>query len=111
MRLGGCYGHAETTPMLPSRKQWIVSLLHDWGFNTSGCWSNPSVWPYFYVTEQIYTHFLPQAHHVFDASFWQGPYADHLRDENGHDPRQPSAARCTKSESYRPIPLRVVQHR
>src|SRR5262245_8012588 len=79
--IGGCYGHAETTPMLPTRKQRIVSLLHDWGFNTSGCWSSPSVWPDFYVTEQIYTHFLPHAHDVFDASFWQGPYADHLRDE------------------------------
>jgi hypothetical protein len=79
--VGGCYGHAEATPMLSSRKQWIVSLLHDWGFNTSGSWSSPSVWPDFYVTEQIYPHFLPDAHDVFDDAFWQGPYADHLRDE------------------------------
>ena len=23
--VGGCYGHAEATPMSPSRKQWVVS--------------------------------------------------------------------------------------
>jgi hypothetical protein len=79
--VGGCYGHAEATPMLPSRKQWIVALLHDWGFNTAGCWSSPSVWPDFYVAEQIYADFRLHAHDVFDAAFWQGPYADRLRDE------------------------------
>ena len=79
--VGGCYGHAEATPMLPSRQQWIVSLLRGWGFNTSGCWSSPSVWPDFYVAEQIYPLFSPDAHDVFDDAFWQGPYADHLRDE------------------------------
>ena len=31
--------------------------------------------------------------------------------EDGHDPRQLSAARWTKSDGYRPIPLRVVQRR
>jgi hypothetical protein len=30
---------------------------------------------------------------------------------DGHDPHQPSAARWTKSDGYRPIPLRVVQRR
>lgn len=79
--VGGCYGHAEATPMLPVRQQRIVSLLRDWGFNTAGSWSSPSVWSDFYVAEQIYTTFLPHAHDVFDAAFWQGPYADHLREE------------------------------
>jgi hypothetical protein len=79
--IGGCYGHTEATPMLPSRQQWIGALLHGWGFNTAGCWSSPSVWPDFYVTEQIYAPFLPHAQDVFDAAFWQGPYADHLREE------------------------------
>jgi hypothetical protein len=79
--VGGCYGHTEATPMLPSRKQWIASLLHGWGFNTTGSWSSPSVWPDFYVAEQIYPNFLPHAHDVYDDAFWQGPYADHLRDE------------------------------
>ena len=57
--VGGCYGHAEATPMLPARHQWIVALLHAWGFNTAGCWSSPSVWPDFYVTEhgtQVLAH-------------------------------------------------------
>jgi hypothetical protein len=79
--VGGCYGHAEATPILPVRQQRIVSLLRDWGFNTAGSWSSPSVWPDLYVAEQIYTTFLPHAHDVFDAAFWQGPYADHLREE------------------------------
>ena len=79
--IGGCYGHAEATPMLPARRQWIVALLRAWGFNTAGCWSSPSVWPDFYVAEQLYAPFLPHAHDVFDAAFWQGPYADHLREE------------------------------
>jgi hypothetical protein len=79
--VGGCYGHTEATPMRPSRKQWIASLLHGWGFNTTGSWSSPSVWPDFYVAEQIYPNFLPHTHDVFDDTFWQGPYADRLRDE------------------------------
>jgi hypothetical protein len=79
--VGGCYGHTEATPMLPSRKQWITSLLHGWGFNTTGSWSSPSVWPDFYVAEQIYPNFLLHAGDVFDDAFWQGPYADRLRDE------------------------------
>ena len=79
--VGGCYGHAEATPMLPARQQWIVALLRAWGFNTAGCWSSPSVWPEFAVAEQIYVDFRPHAHDVFDAAFWQSPYADHLREE------------------------------
>ena len=79
--VGGCYGHAEATPMLPARRQWIVALLHDWGFNTAGCWSSPSVWPDFAVAEQLYVDVRPQAQDVFDAAFWQGPFADHLREE------------------------------
>ena len=39
--VGGCYGHAEATPILPVRQQRIVSLLRDWGFNTAGSWSSP----------------------------------------------------------------------
>lgn len=31
--------------------------------------------------------------------------------EDGHEPRQPSAARWTELEGYQPIPLRVVQRR
>ncbi len=79
--IGGCYGHAEATPMSPSRKQWIVSLLKDWGFNTAACWSSPSVWDDVYVADQIYARFIPHANDVFDASFWHGPYADNLRNE------------------------------
>ena len=67
--------------MLPARRQWIVALLHDWGFNTAGCWSSPSVWPDFAVAEQLYVDVRPQAQDVFDAAFWQGPFADHLREE------------------------------
>ena len=79
--VGGCYGHAEATPMLPARQQGIVALLRAWGFNTAGSWSSPSVWPEFAVAEQIYVDFRPHAHDVFDAAFWQGPFADHLREE------------------------------
>src|SRR6266487_3457646 len=67
--------------MSPSRKQWIVSLMKDWGFNTAACWSSPSVWNDLYVTDQIYARFIPHANDVFDASFWQGPYAAHLTNE------------------------------
>jgi hypothetical protein len=31
--------------------------------------------------------------------------------EDGHDSRQPSAARWTRADGYRPLPLRVVQRR
>jgi hypothetical protein len=32
--IGGCYGHTETTPMLPARRQWVVALLRAWGFRS-----------------------------------------------------------------------------
>ena len=78
--VGGCYGHAEATPMLPARRQWIVALLHNWGFNTAGCWSSPSVWPDFYVAEQIYVDFgrMPM---MFRRGVLAGPFADHLEEE------------------------------
>ena len=57
--VGGCYGHAEATPMLPARQQWIAALVRAWGFNTAGCWSSPSVWPEFAVAEQISVDFRP----------------------------------------------------
>src|SRR5687767_8783733 len=41
--VGGCYGHAEDTPLPPARKAGIVARLKDWGFNTAACWSSPSV--------------------------------------------------------------------
>jgi hypothetical protein len=34
--VGDCYGHAEETPINPSRKAWIISALRSWGFNTVG---------------------------------------------------------------------------
>jgi len=33
--IGGCFGHAEQTPIEPARKERIISLLKDWGFNTA----------------------------------------------------------------------------
>src|SRR5918992_2849164 len=46
--VGGCYGHAEDTPISPARKAGIVARLKDWGFNTAACWSSPSLWNDFY---------------------------------------------------------------
>ena len=79
--IGGCYGHAEETPMAPGRKVWIMSLLRDWGFNTAASWSSPSVWNELYVADQIYTAFVPTQHDVFDEAFWSGEYAEHLKRE------------------------------
>jgi len=79
--VGGCYGHAEATPIPPARKTWIVSLLQDWGFNTAACWSSPSVWDDMYVVDQIYPGFIPHQHDVFEASFWHGWIMDLLRNE------------------------------
>lgn len=79
--VGGCYGHAEATPIPPARKTWTVLLLKDWGFNTAACWSSPSVWDDMYVADQIYTGFMPNKHDVFEASFWHGWIIDHLRNE------------------------------
>ena len=79
--IGGCYGHAEATPIPPARKTWIVSLLKDWGFNTAACWSSPSVWDDMYIVDQIYTGFISHQHDVFEASFWNGWIMDQLRNE------------------------------
>jgi hypothetical protein len=79
--VGGCYGHAEATPMLPARQQWIVALLRGWNFNTAASWSSPSVWPDLYVADQIYLGLHPAQHDVFDASLWHGQYAARLRSE------------------------------
>jgi hypothetical protein len=70
--VGGCYGHVEETPMDASRKTRIVSMLRDWGFNTMGSWSSPSLWGEWYVADQIYTEFSETTHDVFDESFWSG---------------------------------------
>jgi hypothetical protein len=79
--VGGCYGHAEDTPISPARKAGIVARLKDWGFNTAACWSSPSVWNDLYVADQIYTEFRPHEHDVFDESFWRGAFLERLRHE------------------------------
>jgi hypothetical protein len=79
--VGGCYGHAEETPIDPSRKAQIVSALQGWGFNTAGAWSSPSLWDELYVTDRIYTDFSEVTHDVFDESFWSGWMADRLKAE------------------------------
>jgi agarase len=76
--VGGCYGHAEETPINPLRKARIVSMLRGWGFNTVGSWSSPSLWDNLYVADLIYTDFSYHAHDVFDASFWSGWIAERL---------------------------------
>ena len=57
--IGGCYGHAEETPLAPEAKGRILGLVKDWGFNTAAAWSSPSVWDELYVADQIYTGFVP----------------------------------------------------
>ncbi len=79
--VGGCYGHAEEAPIDPARKARIVSRLQDWGFNTVGSWSSPSVWDELYVADRIYTDFNYQAHDVFDEAFWHGGFAGRLEEE------------------------------
>ena len=78
---GGCYGHAEDAPISPPRKSWIIASLKDWGFNTAGCWSSPSVWPDLYVADQIYPEFFETQYDVFDESFWNEWLADQLKRE------------------------------
>jgi hypothetical protein len=77
--VGGCYGHAEGTPIDPSRKARIVAALKGWDFNTAGSWSSPSPWDEFYVADRIYTYFSEITHDVFDESFWR---ASHQSFEN-----------------------------
>jgi hypothetical protein len=79
--IGGCVGHAEDTPIIPSRQSWIVGILREWGFNTAGAWSSPSVWRDLYVADQIYPEFDETRHDVFDESFWSGRLADDLKRE------------------------------
>jgi hypothetical protein len=79
--IGGCYGHAEDAPIQPTRRSRIVAQLQDWGFNTAGCWSSPSVWDEFYVADQIYPEFFETRDDVFDESFWTEGIADHLARE------------------------------
>src|SRR5262245_34989773 len=79
--VGGCYGHAEETPINPTRKARILSTLRDWGFNTVGSWSSPSLWDELYVADRIYTDFSEITHDVFDESFWSGGMADQLKAE------------------------------
>jgi hypothetical protein len=79
--VGGCYGHAEETPIDARRKARIVSTLRDWGFNTVGSWSSPSLWGDLYFADQIYTDFNNQVHDVFDERFWNGSFASLLRKE------------------------------
>src|SRR5215218_9653365 len=62
--VGGCYGHAEETPINPSRKARIISTLKDWGFNTVGSWSSPSLWDDLYVADRIYMDFSEITHDV-----------------------------------------------
>jgi hypothetical protein len=79
--VGGCYGHAEETPIDPLRKARIVSALRGWGFNTAGSWSSPSLWDELYVADRIYTDFSEIRDDVFDESFWSGRMADRLKTE------------------------------
>src|SRR6266511_2851091 len=79
--IGGCYGHAEDTPIISSRQSWVVGTLKDWGFNTAGAWSSPSVWQELYVADQIYPEFDETRHDVFYESFWSGRLADDLKRE------------------------------
>jgi hypothetical protein len=79
--VGGCYGHAEETPINPSRKARIISTLKDWGFNTVGSWSSPSLWDDLYVADRIYMDFSEITHDVFDESLWSGWMAERLPDE------------------------------
>jgi hypothetical protein len=79
--IGGCYGHAEESPLAPSRQRWIVERLKAWGFNTAGSWSSPSVWEHFYVADQIYLTFHETQHDVFDESLWRDQLIEEIARE------------------------------
>lgn len=79
--VGGCYGHVEETPLSPSRKQRIIAWLKDWGFNTAGAWSSPSLWDALYFADQILLEFSETQDDVFDEAFWTDWLADRLRCE------------------------------
>ncbi|MES2202439.1 MAG: hypothetical protein V4498_09320, partial [candidate division FCPU426 bacterium] len=50
--VGGCVGHAEKEPMAAKRKNWIITTLKDWNFNSAGAWSSPSVYDSLYIADQ-----------------------------------------------------------
>jgi hypothetical protein len=79
--IGGCYGHAEDSPMAPSRQRWIVDRLQEWGFNTAGSWSSPSLWDHFYVADQIYPEFHETLHDVYDESLWRDRLTEQIARE------------------------------
>ncbi|MEK7476945.1 MAG: hypothetical protein AAB152_15080 [Candidatus Coatesbacteria bacterium] len=80
--VAGCYGHAENHPVEPARKARIVGQLKAWGFNTAACWSSPSVWPDFYVADQLYARADPRETDVWDEAFWTaGWFPGMVRDE------------------------------
>jgi hypothetical protein len=79
--IGGCFGHAEATPLTPSRQRWIEASLQDWGFNTTGAWSSPSLWDARYVADQIYPEFSEAQDDVFDESLWNDWLAAQLQRE------------------------------
>ena len=70
--VAGCYGHAENHPVEPARKARIVGQLQAWGFNTAACWSSPSIWPDFYVADQLYARVDPRDTDVWDEAAWTG---------------------------------------
>lgn len=94
--VAGCYGHAERNPLAPERKSRIVGWLKSWGFNTAAAWSSPSVYPEFYVAEQIYTGFNTSYHakekreDVFDDRFWNDWIPGAVRNEVAELKRQPT---------------------
>jgi hypothetical protein len=79
--IGGCFGHAEDSPMAPSRQRWIVDRLREWDFNTAGSWSSPSLWDHFYVADQIYLEFHETLHDVFDESLWRDRLTEQITRE------------------------------
>jgi hypothetical protein len=79
--IGGCFGHAEDTPLSPTRKHEIETSLRDWGFNTAGAWSSPTLWDGRYVADQIYPPFHETHDDVFDPSLWDDRLTEALRRE------------------------------
>jgi len=85
--IAGCFGHAEKEPMAPADHARVVGQLKDWGFNTAAAWSRPSVYPDFYVADQIYTGFNTsydprhKREDVFDEHFWSDWLPGQVRGE------------------------------
>jgi len=55
--------------------------MQEWGFNSVGSWSSPSLWDDLYVADRIYTDFSEITHDVFDESLWSGLMAERLPNE------------------------------